>query len=60
MVGERRVQNQPGTHREYANWQVPLADAAGHPVLVEELVANERFAALTTAVDDALHAAATR
>ncbi|WP_347345960.1 4-alpha-glucanotransferase [Microbacterium sp.] len=59
-VGERRVQNQPGTHREYANWQVPLADAAGHPVLVEDLVANERFAALTTAVDDALRAAATR
>lgn len=53
-VGERRAQNQPGTYREYPNWQVPLAGPDGEAVLVEDLAANERFAALTTVVDRAL------
>ena len=53
-VGERRVQNQPGTDTQYPNWQVPLADSAGLAVLVEDLAANERFASLTGAVDGAL------
>ncbi|MFT4137316.1 4-alpha-glucanotransferase [Microbacterium sp.] len=57
-VGERRVQNQPGTYREYPNWQVPLGDADGRPVHLEDLPANARFAALTAAVDDALRTAA--
>ncbi|MFT4230823.1 MAG: 4-alpha-glucanotransferase, partial [Microbacterium sp.] len=55
-VGERRVQNQPGTHREYPNWQVPLADCAGDAVLVEDLPRNARFLSLTAAVDGALRA----
>ena len=33
-VGERRTMNQPGTDKEYPNWQVPLADELGHPVLL--------------------------
>lgn len=53
-VGERRVQNQPGTDLEYPNWQVPLADASGRAVLVEDLADNARFAALTSAVNAAL------
>lgn len=53
-VGERRAQNQPGTYREYPNWQVPLAGPAGEAVLVEDLATNERFAALTDVVDRAL------
>ncbi|GAA1977113.1 4-alpha-glucanotransferase [Microbacterium pumilum] len=53
-VGERRVQNQPGTDTQYPNWQVPLADSAGAPVLIEDLAANERFTSLTGAVDGAL------
>ena len=53
-VGERRVQNQPGTDREYPNWQVPLADASGRAVLVEDLAGNARFASLTSAVNAAL------
>ncbi|MCT9819485.1 4-alpha-glucanotransferase [Microbacterium sp. W1N] len=53
-VGERRVQNQPGTDKEYPNWQVPLADSAGDAVLIEDLAANPRFTALTDAVDRAL------
>jgi 4-alpha-glucanotransferase len=36
-VGERRTQNQPGTFNEYPNWRVQLADAQGHPVLVDDL-----------------------
>lgn len=38
VVGDRRAQNQPGTDQEYPNWRVPLTDAAGTPVLVEDLV----------------------
>ncbi|QXJ21027.1 4-alpha-glucanotransferase [Actinomadura graeca] len=41
-VGERRTQNQPGTVDEYPNWRVPLADASGRPVLLEDLPANPR------------------
>jgi 4-alpha-glucanotransferase len=49
MVGETRSQNLPGTFREYPNWRIPLADAAGHPVYVEDLSDNpllNRFATL--------------
>lgn len=53
-VGERRVQNQPGTDKEYPNWQVPLADSAGRAVLLDDLAANPRFASLLAAVDRAL------
>ena len=37
LVGDVRAQNQPGTDREYPNWRVPLADAAGEPVALEDL-----------------------
>ncbi|HEX2314930.1 MAG TPA: 4-alpha-glucanotransferase [Thermomonospora sp.] len=40
VVGERRTQNQPGTTDEYPNWRVPLADAKGRPVLLEDLPAS--------------------
>ncbi|KZE89760.1 4-alpha-glucanotransferase [Microbacterium sp. TNHR37B] len=53
-VGERRVQNQPGTDKEYPNWQVPLADAAGNAVLLDDLDAQPRFLSLTAAVDRAV------
>jgi 4-alpha-glucanotransferase len=36
-VGEIRSQNIPGTSEEYPNWQVPLCDADGDPVLLEQL-----------------------
>ena len=42
-VGERRTQNQPGTTDEYPNWRVPLADAGGAPVLLEDLPADRRL-----------------
>ncbi len=53
-VGERRVQNQPGTDKEYPNWQIPLAGPDGAAVLVEDLAGNTRFLSLTAAVDEAL------
>ncbi|MEZ3160665.1 4-alpha-glucanotransferase [Microbacterium sp. BWT-B31] len=53
-VGERRVQNQPGTDKEYPNWKVPLADSSGAVVLLDDLAANARFVALTGAVEEVL------
>ncbi|TDT34082.1 4-alpha-glucanotransferase [Naumannella halotolerans] len=37
LVGERRAQNQPGTSNEYPNWRIPLGDAAGEPVTLDQL-----------------------
>lgn len=37
LVGDVRAQNQPGTDQEYPNWRVPLADATGNPVALEDL-----------------------
>ncbi|OJX98066.1 MAG: 4-alpha-glucanotransferase [Micrococcales bacterium 73-15] len=53
-VGERRAQNQPGTHREYPNWSIPLADSAENVVLVDDLDDVARFASLTGTVDAAM------
>ncbi|WP_104167862.1 4-alpha-glucanotransferase [Arthrobacter sp. SX1312] len=49
-VGERRTQNQPGTSDEYPNWRIPLADADGRAVLVEDLAANGRFSSLVASL----------
>ncbi|MDT0306430.1 4-alpha-glucanotransferase [Streptomyces sp. DSM 44917] len=53
-LGDRRPQNLPGTTREYPNWRLPLADATGRPVTLEELTASERAASLIRAVRDEL------
>ena len=50
-VGERRVQNQPGTDTEYPNWKVPLADAAERLVFIEDLPNNARMWSLIRALD---------
>ncbi|WP_329255565.1 4-alpha-glucanotransferase [Actinoallomurus sp. NBC_01490] len=49
-VGERRTQNQPGTTDEYPNWRVPLSDADGHPVLLDDLPSDRRVRATTEPV----------
>jgi 4-alpha-glucanotransferase len=36
-VGDRRAQNLPGTSDEYPNWRIPLCDAGGQAVLLENL-----------------------
>lgn len=44
MVGDLRIQNQPGTNREqYQNWCVPLTDGKGEAVLLEDLEDLELF-----------------
>ncbi|NJQ08331.1 4-alpha-glucanotransferase [Streptomyces lonarensis] len=50
LVGDRRPQNVPGTWREYPNWRLPVSDADGRPLALEQLVASPRLAALTAAV----------
>jgi 4-alpha-glucanotransferase len=46
-VGDRRTHNQPGTYREYPNWQYPLLDGNGTPVLLEDIKTSESVARLT-------------
>ncbi|WP_190990189.1 4-alpha-glucanotransferase [Pseudarthrobacter sulfonivorans] len=54
-VGERRVQNQPGTTEAlYPNWQVPLGDPTGKPVFIDDLPGNARFNSLLAVVSESL------
>jgi len=45
-AGDRRTHNQPGTYREYPNWELPLLDAEGRVVLLSDLRASGRVAEL--------------
>ncbi|MDO5746144.1 MAG: 4-alpha-glucanotransferase [Actinomycetaceae bacterium] len=54
-VMENRAQNQPGTDREYPNWCVPLGNAQGHNVLVEELVGHQGFLELCELMERIVH-----
>lgn len=47
MAGDTRPINQPGTFREYPNWTLPLADADGNVLLLEQLL--ERATAVNIA-----------
>jgi 4-alpha-glucanotransferase len=49
-VGDVRTQNIPGTSTEYPNWQIPLCDAAGEPVLLEDLGEHRLLRATVAAV----------
>jgi 4-alpha-glucanotransferase len=53
-VGERRSQNQPGTDTEYPNWKVPLGDASGNVVLLEDLFDSARLRSLAAAMNEPL------
>jgi len=53
-VGERRIQNQPGTDEEYPNWRIPLADAAGAPVSIDDIATDQRTARLLAAVREGI------
>ena len=55
-VGERRIQNQPGTDEEHPNWRIPLADAQGAPVYVDDLATDARTARLLAAVREGVSA----
>ncbi|MCW8380054.1 4-alpha-glucanotransferase [Streptomyces justiciae] len=45
-VGDRRPQNLPGTWDQYPNWRLPIADAEGRAVTLEELAGEPRLYAL--------------
>ncbi|WP_046734411.1 4-alpha-glucanotransferase [Streptomyces humi] len=45
-IGDRRPQNLPGTWDQYPNWRLPIADAKGRPVTLEELRGSRRVRAL--------------
>jgi 4-alpha-glucanotransferase len=48
-VGDRRPQNIPGTSVEYPNWRIPLCDADGRAVLLEDLPGLPLVRAVTRA-----------
>ncbi|MFF0550460.1 4-alpha-glucanotransferase [Streptomyces sp. NPDC004311] len=52
-VGDRRPQNLPGTWDQYPNWRLPVADGAGRPLSLEDLMASPRANALLSAVREA-------
>ncbi len=51
LTGDRRPQNQPGTHREYPNWCMPLSGPDGQPVMIDDLTALPLWSQLTTIMD---------
>jgi 4-alpha-glucanotransferase len=53
-VGDRRTQNVPGTSDEYPNWQIPLCNSAGEPVLIEDLAALPLVHTIASTVDGSL------
>jgi len=53
-AGERRPQNMPGTVDEYPNWRIPLTDADGQPVLLDDLPAHPAVRAVAQAVSGGL------
>ena len=52
-VGDRRTQNIPGTSDEYPNWRIPLCDAEGQAVLIEDLSDCELVGSVTRAAGSA-------
>ena len=50
-VGDRRAINQPGTDQEYPNWRLPMTDAHGNVVVLEDIMARP---VLLTALIDAV------
>ncbi len=49
-VGDRRTQNIPGTSDEYPNWRIPLCNADGEPVLLEDLASQPLVESVARAV----------
>jgi 4-alpha-glucanotransferase len=49
-VGDRRIQNQPGTVDQYPNWRIALSGPAGEVILLEDVFRSRRAAALAAVV----------
>lgn len=45
-LGDKCMQNQPGTDQEYPNWRVPLRDDDGELVPVEKIARHSRYRSL--------------
>jgi 4-alpha-glucanotransferase len=45
-VGDRRIQNQPGTAEEYPNWRVPLTGPGGRAMPLDDVLRSDRAARL--------------
>jgi len=48
-VGDRRPQNLPGTWNQYPNWLLPVADARGRRISLEDVPADPRATSLARA-----------
>jgi 4-alpha-glucanotransferase len=51
-VGDLRQPNLPGTVDEYPNWRLPVADATGRPLMLEELLDHPGVRRLTALLAD--------
>ncbi|MGW6907288.1 4-alpha-glucanotransferase [Streptomyces sp. NPDC054940] len=51
-TGDRRPQNLPGTSTVHPNWRLPVADARGRPVPLEELPGHALVQAVTQVFTD--------
>ncbi len=53
-VGDLRQPNLPGTVDEYPNWRLPVADGAGRPIGLEQLLDDPGTARLATLLDEGI------
>jgi 4-alpha-glucanotransferase len=51
-VGDVRQPNLPGTVDEYPNWRLPVADASGRPLTLEDLLASAGVRRLTALLQE--------
>jgi 4-alpha-glucanotransferase len=56
-VGDVRQPNLPGTVDQYPNWRLPVADAEGRPLGLEELLAHDGVRRLTALLAEGVRAA---
>jgi 4-alpha-glucanotransferase len=49
-AGDLRQPNLPGTDRQYPNWRLPLADAAGDPVTLDDVLGSPLAARIAAAL----------
>jgi 4-alpha-glucanotransferase len=54
-VGDLRQPNLPGTVDEYPNWRLPVADADGTPLQLEDLLAHPGVRRLTTVLAEGVN-----
>ncbi|MDQ1745860.1 MAG: 4-alpha-glucanotransferase [Frankiaceae bacterium] len=53
-VGDLQQPNLPGTTDEYPNWRLPVTEASGSVVLLDDLLADPRVARLAAVLDAAV------